>query len=68
LDEAQSRMFCLSILSVSLNYYDPKVQNESMHSRLVIIPFYNEVKDYVGRNDFKDKKGALLMAEDMPMI
>jgi len=51
-----------------LNYYDPKVQNESMHSRLVIIPFYNEVKDYVGRNDFKDKKGALLMAEDMPMI
>jgi hypothetical protein len=51
-----------------LIHSDPKVQNESTHPRLVIIPFCNEVKDYVGRNDFKDKKGALLMAEDMSMI
>jgi len=66
--EAQYRTFCLSISAVSLIHSDPKVQNESTHPRLVIIPFCNEVKDYVGRNDFKDKKGALLMAEDMSMI
>jgi len=51
-----------------LNCSDSKGQNESTHPRLVIIPFCNEVKDYVGRNDFKDQKGALLTAKDMLMI
>ena len=29
---------------------------------LGMIPFYKDVKDYVGRNDFKDKKQPPLLA------